>query len=276
MRFSGVLWSVLGTCLLAANLQANSITSILVGSTSGGPVQEFSTSGSSTGTSFGDANATAAAFDGMGDVFAIQPGDNSSTISEYDSTNQLVTSFLFNSGISNGFGFPGFLDSIVYGGNSTFWVAGYNGFVYHINSSGGLLSSFDSGNANTAVTTDGTSLYTTSGYGNGLINIWTPSGSQTGMILTPFQDTLGIGYDATTQSLYIGGSDVVSQLDLNGNLLNTLSISGANTAIDVGTLGNTPPPPPTVPEPGTWALCFGGLGLLGVWRVRRAARIAGN
>lgn len=271
MRFSGILWSVLGTCLLAANLQASSI---LVGASGGGPVQEFSTSGSLLG-SFGSSSSTAAAFDGMGDVFTIEAGDTSSTISEYNSTNQLITSFLFNSGINNSFGFPGFLDSIVYGGSSTFWVAGYNGIVYHINSTGGLLSSFDSGNANTAVTTDGTSLYTTSGFGNGLIYQWTPSGTQLNSIFTPLPDTLGIGYDSTTQSLFVGGSDVVSQLDLSGNLLNSLSIAGVNSAIDVGTLGSSgpPPPPPTVPEPSTWALCFGGLGLLGVWRVRRAAQI---
>ena len=267
MRSGNFLWSVLGACLLAANPQASSI---LVGASGGGPVQEFSTSGTLLG-SFGSASSTGAAFDGLGDVFTIQPGDNSSTISEYNSTNQLITSFLFSGGISNSFGFPGFLDSIVYGGSSTFWVAGFNGFVYHINASGGVLSSFDSGNANTGVTTDGTSLYTTSGFGNNLIYQWAPSGTPLATIFTPLPDTLGVGYDSASHSLFVGGSDVVSQLDLSGNLLNSFAITGINTAIDVGTLGSGPPPPPTVPEPGTWALCFGGLGLLGVWRARRAA-----
>src|SRR5438309_9899721 len=68
-----------------------------------GQVQVLAGDGTVLG-SFGADNASAAAIDSSGRIFTVSPGDNASTINVYDFSQNLLSSFTFNSGTDNGNG----------------------------------------------------------------------------------------------------------------------------------------------------------------------------
>jgi len=95
--------------------------------------------------------------------------------------------------------------------------------------------------------------------------------------------TTQISFEVTTTQNYSGPGApnvlVIHEQDNNGSLSNAidLAITTANTLSDVSIIGATDDltvslPPEDAPEPSTWALLLGGLGLLAFWhrRTRRA------
>jgi hypothetical protein len=155
--------------------------------------------------------------------------------------------------------------------NGQLWVAGYNGMVYHLSSAGAILSSFDTGQTGPGIATDGTFLYTSGGYGSGTIDKWNPNGTLAGTIMTGLTDALGLAYDAASQNLWVGGSDLVSVVDLSGNIGSQYSIAGAHTALEIGDIGQAPPTG-SVPEPTSITLMLSAPLVLAAFRKRLAAR----
>ena len=120
--------------------------------------------------------------------------------------------------------------------DGTFWVSGRNnGLVEHINASGTILGSFSAGF-------------------NG--------GTGSGISLSA--DGLSVYVDSETGT-------TLRHYDLNGNLLNTISLVSPNTPLFFTVVPNALPAMP-LPEPGTWATLLGGLGVLGAVRYFRARR----
>jgi hypothetical protein len=94
-------------------------------------------------------------------------------------------------------------------------------------------------------------------------------GTMTEVIPTGLTDTLGIGYDSSSGQLWVGGADLLSRLDLSGNIEAQYGIAGTHTAVEVGDIGETPPPPVAVPEPASVALVSFGACALMLLRRRR-------
>ena len=186
-----------------------------------------------------------------------------------------MASFVFNSGLDNGNGFANYLTDLTWGG-SNLWASAYNGFVYQLSSTGSIISSFDTGVIDTGVTTDGTNLYTTSGLGllapSSLIYKRDLQGAVLATIDTGLNDTLGIGFDSSSGTFFVGGLDVVSQVAADGSVLGAFANDGTHTGLEVGDIGTGPGPGDgEVPEPGTVALIGGGLLVIG-WRKIRSLR----
>jgi arylsulfate sulfotransferase len=256
--------------LIGVSTQLNATTIYLgSGATGTNPqIQVLDTSGTFLGN-FGANPSSAAALDGAGHVFTVTPGDTSSTIYVYNEAQAELANFLFTAGIDNGNGFPNYLTDLTWDG-SNLWASSYNGEIYQVSSTGTLLSSFDTGIVDTGVTTDGTYLYTTSGLGllgpASLIYKWDFQGNLVDTIDTGLNDTLGIGYDKSTSTFYVGGVDVVSQVAADGSVLNAFANDGYHGGLEVGDVG-TLPPDGGVPEPATLALT--GAGILAVAWLRK-------
>jgi arylsulfate sulfotransferase len=246
--------------LIGVGTQLNATTIYLgSGATGTNPqIQVLDTSGNFLGN-FGANPSSAAALDGAGHVFTVTPGDTSSTIYVYNAAQAELANFLFTSGIDNGNGFANYLTDLTWDG-SNLWASSYNGEIYQISSTGTLLSSFNTGIVDTGVTTDGTYLYTTSGLGllgpASLIYKWDFQGNLVDTIDTGLNDTLGIGYDKSTSTFYVGGVDVVTQVGTNGSVLNTFANDGYHTGLEVGDIGGVPS---EVPEPRAVLLMSAGL-----------------
>jgi len=240
-------------------------STILVGSDGAGAVQLINSDGTPAGT-FGSSAGTAAASDGFGGLFVALPGDSSSTVDVYGATQNLLSSFDFTAPADSR-PFAAYITDMSWGTGGTLWVSTYSGEVYHLDSSGTILGQFDTGTAAPGVAFNGTDLYTTSGPGftspSPLVYERTPSGTVITTVDTGLNDTLGIGYDGSNSTLWIGGFDVLSEVSLQGALLDTLSIDGTHYGIDVQTVA-----PAAVPEPSSRALVLVGLAALLIWRSR--------
>jgi hypothetical protein len=213
-------------------------------------------------------DASAAALDGNGNLFVALPGDIVSTIQEFNSFLTQIGSFTFSAPVDTR---PSASYIVDLGwGMSSLWASTFSGMVYQLSTAGAVLSSFDTGVSSPGVTSDGTSLYTTSGLGlfsaAPFVYQRTSSGAITNTIDTGLNDTLGIGFDASTNSLWIGGIDVLSQVSLQGSVLQQFALDGEHTGVEVGDLQ----PAAAVFEPTTMLLV--GIGSAGIGLLRRKAQ----
>lgn len=255
--------------LLAAGLM--NASELYVGPDTAGPVSLYSTGGVAMGT-YGPMGATAAASDGLGDTFVSVPdfNNNSTLIYEYGSNpGAPLAQYTFQGSDPNVF--DGYLDDLAYAGGSL-WAAGYNGIIYNINfGTSMVVSSFNTGALSIGVATDGVVLYTTTGLGSGTINTYDMSGNLVSSFVTGLPDTLGIGYDSSDKTLWVGGEGIIGQVDMGGTILNTLAAttaSGDPIVVSGLEIVNSPAVAP-VPEPSAMALCGFGLLCLAVARRRK-------
>ena len=155
----------------------------------------------------------------------------------------------------------GILDMAV-GAGSTLWLSGFNGMIYHVDAAGSVLSRFDSGHSYTGVATDGSFLYTSEGLFGGSIFKWDTSGMLIETIYTGLMESGGVGYDPASGTLWVGGTDTLTQLTTSGSILQTLSVPGGfHDGLDVGNIS-----PTLIPEPSTWLLLSCGLVAFGLRR----------
>lgn len=216
-------------------------------------IQLVSGSGTVLGA-IGPAGASAAAVDAGGSFFFALPGDTSTTIQEYDPGMNLINAFVFTAP-SDSRDFSSYIVDLGWG-MSSLWASTFTGVVYQLLPSGTVQSSFDTGVSSPGITTDGTSLYTTEGPAGPLdaspfIYRRDTAGNLLSTINTGLNDTLGIGV-ATDGTFWIGGFDVFTHVDAQGNLLQQFSIDGEHTGVEV-----------LLPEPATvWLAGLGSLALL--------------
>jgi hypothetical protein len=234
----------------------------------------FDNNGATLG-SFGNPGSSAAALDGLGTVYTVEPGDASSTFRLFDASQNLLSSFVFSTGIDNGNGSPDYITDLAWGGNGTLWASGFNGVIYHLNLSGTVLSSFDTGVLDTGIATDGVHLYTTSGsslFNNPASIIYQRdfSGSILNSIDTGLPDTLGLGFDTSDGSFWVGGVDQFSHVSASGAILNTFQADGFHTGLEIGDIGSTPT---AVPESSSMMLLGGGLLVMFVARAGGIRRL---
>jgi hypothetical protein len=238
---------------------AASAGAVLVGSNAISPdqVQLLSGTGVVQGVT-GPHNASAAAVDSSGNTFFAIPDDFSSTVWEYDPTQNLLGSFVFTPP-SDSRDSAGYIEDMTWGPGGWLWISTYSGEVYALSSAGTVQDSFDTGVSSPGVTTDGTFLFTTEGAGffNPASHFYRrdTSGNVLDTIDTGLNDTLGIGFDSQTNTFWIGGFDVVSQVDASGNVLGQFALDGVHTGLEAA----APLASVASPEPAT--LAFMALGL---------------
>ncbi len=253
--------------LLAISLcSSQALAGVVVGADGVGPIEIYASDGTPI-TAYGPSEGTAGASDGLGGLFVAIPGFSSSTINVYGMSSNLLSSFFFTAPGDNRSD-AAYITDLSWGAGGTLWIATFTGEIYHVASNGGILSSFDTGTTAPGVAFDGANLYTTSGpslfSGGPFIYQRDLSGNILNTIDTGLPDTLGIGYDSADSSLWIGGIDILSQVDLSGNILQILSVDGTHYGVDVeqaGTLGS-------VPEPSNYLLILTGMIGLVVWKRR--------
>jgi hypothetical protein len=217
----------------------------------------------------GAAGATAA-FPTDSGYFSITPASSftSSVVQAYTSSQTPAGSFAIADLLTDGSEGPG----------GSLLFSAYDGTVYRVDTSGTVLDSWSSGYTHVGVTSDGTNIYTTEGDSNNLIDIWSPSGTHIGQIATPFVGLYGLGYDASTGNFWAGSTNFVYELTTTGTLLATLNLMGnsrtPNGAVHDGLeVGSLVVPPPTVPEPASLLLLFGGLIALAGYRLHLSRRL---
>jgi hypothetical protein len=205
------------------------------------PVYRWRADGTFVGP-WGRTGATGTALDGSGHVWTVQPGELASAITEYDANQNELRSFVFNSGIDNGNGYPSWIEDMKYAGNNTFWVSGYNGIVYHIDGNGQVLGTpFDTHSTYTGVATDGSFLYTTTGFfGDNVITQRDFNGNPVATITTGFLGMGGLGYDFRDNTFWAGfASGVLRKFDRSGNLLSSFTTPDGeyHDGVNVGAVG---------------------------------------
>lgn len=255
--------SIAGVLCLVAGASAQN--SLFIAHDLNGPIREFNKGGAYI-TDWAEAynmGATGPAVGG-GHVYSTNP-NATSTIFKVDASDSLVSSYSFlGGGDPNGLGLPGWVEDAAYAGNGELWIGGYNGMISHIDSSGNILSQFNTKTSYTGVAFDGKTLYTTHGFygGTGDVEMWDTSGNHLGTISTPYAETGAIGWDSDDNTLWIGylSGGTVRHFDMAGNDLGNGFSTGFSGAIDGLEVGR-------IPAPGVAAVL--GLGALTTGRRRR-------
>lgn len=244
--------------------------SLLLGFNTQTPLQVYSTSGSYQ-QDFGP-SAASGGIEENGLLYVIQPNTttfSSSTITAYNSAQQSTSSFIVPYLISDG----------APGAGGTLWLAGYNGMVYQVSTTGSLVSSFNTGfdsGTSIGIASNGTDLFTTEGDTSDGIDERSTSGDILATVHTGHNSLYGLGWDSANSTFYAGSFNSVYALSLNFSSLSatldgTLNIPGDSRTPDgalhdglevvdlsdlVGPAPPPPPPPPSsVPEPALGWFC---------------------
>lgn len=238
-------------------------STLWVGNDINTPVERYTTGNVSLGY-WGQNGATGSALDGAGHVYTVAPSFGNNVIKKYDAAQNEVGSFV--AAVSGNW-----IEDMTYGGGDALWVSTFEGNVFHIDGLGNVLSSFVSGGSFVGVTTDGTHLYTTTGFfGDDTITKRLFDGTVVSVVHTGFAGGAGLGYDATDGTFWVGYlGGLLRQFDPAGNLL-TGFVTANNTfphdGLEVGEIFAV-----GVPEPSTSMVLGAGLaGLAGAaWSRRR-------
>jgi hypothetical protein len=198
-------------------LEVGAVTNTIlwVGIDTNGPIQRFTRDGMLIG-SWGASGASGVAVDGAGHVYtAVFGGSGSTTITKYDAAQNVVSTI----------NFPAWVEDMTYGGNNTLWIATNVGIVYHINSTGAILSQFNTGFQIPGIATDGSLLYITDGVGgSGVIQKRAFDGTILGSFSTAVGgDLLSLGYDPSDGTLWAGSFGKLYHFSLTGTPLGSLS-----------------------------------------------------
>src|SRR5258708_6016627 len=229
-------------------------------------VQRWTTGGVSQGT-FGMGGATGTALDGAF-AWTVQPSGGDSVITKYNATQAPVATIHFTGGIDNGNGFPSWIEDMASGSNHSLWLSGFNGIIYHVDSSGNILSHFDSGHTFSGIEVVGASVYTTSGTSGDSIFKYDMSGTLLSTItVTGMSGIGGLAYDPTDNTFWAGTFGAVDHVALNGTLLGSLSLPGAfHDGLAIGDLSRG------IPELSSWMMML--IGFAGVGLRCRGGRLA--
>lgn len=274
MRYKTTIFLPFAALLVAYSLPVCA-DSLLVGFNAQTPLQVYSMSGAYQ-QDFGPDGASAGIIeDGL--LYIIQPNTtsfNSSTITAFDKNQHAVTSFTVPYLISDG----------TAGAHGTLWLAGYDGTVYEVTTSGHLETSFSTGYSSATaigIATDGTNLFTTEGDTSDGIDERNSSGAIIKTFHTGYRSLYGLAFDSSDSTFFAGSFNTIYQLQLSSSpvsLLNTMDLPGdartpfgaIHDGLEIGDLSSlvVVPPPTAVPEPGLGL--FSGLLLLGflLWRVK--------
>ena len=199
-------WAVLFACLPAALGD-----SLLVGFNVQTPLQIYSTSGTFQ-EDFGPNGASAGVIqDGF--LYVIQPDTstlNSSTITAFDKNQHAVSSFTVPDLIADG----------TAGANGTLWLAGYNGTVYQITTSGVVEGHFSTGYASATsigIATNGTNLFTTEGDSSDGIDERDAAGNIISTFHTGYTGLYGLAFDSSDSTFFAGSFSTVYQFRLSSS-----------------------------------------------------------
>ena len=249
-------------------------STIWVGNDTQTPVQRFNTNGTFI-DNFGATGATGTALDGAF-AWTVQPGSTDSVITQYDASQTPVATIHFTSGIDNGIGIASWIEDMASGSGHTLWLSGYNGEIYHIDSTGTVLSSFFAGNTFPGIEVVGTSVYTTSGTSGDSIYQYDMSGNLLGTITVSgigisVSGIGGLAYDPSDNTFWAGTFGAVYHVALDGTILGSLAgVTGAfHDGLAIGDLTSVG----ATPLPGALPLFASGLGALGLlgWRRKKKA-----
>jgi hypothetical protein len=141
---------------------------------------------------------------------------------------------------------------VMAGGN--LYIAVLDGNVYEYNTSGTQLNVFSNGSNPFGITSNGTDLFVNSQVSN-TVNEFTLGGTfVTTLVAATDPNPQGMWVNGTTLYVASWGANTIKEYStVNGNLLGTFLSPGPDGHIvDVS----------VVPEPSTWAMLLGGLGLL--------------
>ena len=252
--------------------------SILLGFNTQTPIQVYSTTGAYQ-QDFGPDGASAGIVeDGL--LYVVQPNVNGTTsaVTALDATQTAISSFTVQDLIADG----------APGANGTLWLAGYDGTVYNVTTSGQVLSSFNTGYTDIGIASNGSTLYTTEGNGGDGIDVRNTSGALLSTIHTGISTGLyGLGYDTGNSDFFAGSFDYVYQFSSSGALLNTFDLPGDSAAfptpngavhdgLDVADLSQliTVGAPTAVPEPGSFWLILLVAAPVILYNLRRKLRWA--
>jgi hypothetical protein len=258
---------VFATVCLCSGAQASTLW---VGNDTSGPVQQWTTSGIFKGT-FGASGATGTALDGS-NAWTVQPGSSDSVITKYNAAQTPVGTIHFTGGIENGNGFPSWIEDMASGTNHTLWLSGFNGEIYHINSLGTVLSSFNSGHTYSGIEVLGNSVYTTSGISGNSVYQFDLAGNLLSTItVAGVSGVGGLAWDPTTNTFWAGTFGALDHFNTSGVILSTLNIGGGfHDGLAVGDLHAVS----AVPLPSTWGMMLLGLVCLGFMAYRQKSKPA--
>ena len=230
-------------CLLATfAMQVAQADIVLMGNDTNAPASMYTESGTFLGHLGAFSGSTGTAFDGAGHAWVAYGSSGSSLIREYDGSGNVLDTVTFN---------QGWAEDITYIAG-TLWVSeAFSGNQYQIDLSGNVLNTF-AGTFGEGITTDGTFLYTSDGFGGaGQITQRTLTGTPTGLVInTGFGSNLSLGYDAANNAFWMGHYQGVGEFSFAG-----APIGGFSTVPDspyyhdgvaVGNFDTTATPEPTL------------------------------
>lgn len=252
---------VFGSLLAACAMQFAKADIVLMGNDTNTAASMYTESGTFLGNLGAFSGSTGTAFDGAGHAYVDYGANGSSTIREFDGSGNVLNTITFTDGWS---------EDITYIGG-TLWVSKAAGGFDQIDLSGNILNSF-SGTFGDGITTDGTFLYTSDGFGgSGVITQRTLTGIASGLTINAnFASNLSLGYDAANNTFWMGRLNEVGEFDLTGNQVGGFFTSPDSPfyhdGVAVGNFDTS-----AVPEPSLLILLVPGMmGLFFIARRKRA------